>query len=523
MTTRTLPILFLIAISFCSSAQAPFSKWIVQSGDSVNVNSLAHADLTRLANGDLLNCTCRDVWGSFNKCRFVRTSSAGDPLQQWEVNAPYFDLNRVIEMADGSFACFGRLNYAALYLRLAVDGAVLVAKTYDITGIGITAPWSWHDAVQDPADRFTLAGDWAGMDYTGMIARIEADGTLIASNAIHIGTAGYTFFRSVARLSNGDHVFSGASNYPGYHPKTCLFRTDSLLTPQWAKAYPDSGYNYTYSKLLVLPGDNFRIMLRETTPGFIGSTLMLAADANGTPLWAKRRIPQPDYPNMTTWWKTAQLVNGNTIVVAGTPGSGSYDSFVQVLDTNGDELALREMNIPSPVVSCPGDGTTDFHLGGINHGPLGNSALSVGITKLDLGLDLCNTIDHSTTSEQWFPSVDTTWSSSVVPVAITDVLAQFTSYPTTAYSQIICLSTAANAVMEVPMRIAPNPAHDLVRISGSAIEQVEIVDAIGRVVLSRAFRNEAYIDLDIRSYTNGLYGLRIKTSDGWHSSKVVKE
>lgn len=47
-----------------AAAQNSFAKWIVQSGDSVNGNFLGHMDLTRRANGDLLNCTCRDDRGS---------------------------------------------------------------------------------------------------------------------------------------------------------------------------------------------------------------------------------------------------------------------------------------------------------------------------------------------------------------------------------------------------------------------------------------------------------------------------
>ena len=512
-----------IAIALCTYGQPSFSKWIVQSGDSVNDYFTGHMDLVRLSNGDLLNCTCRDLWGSLTKCRFVRVSPAGDPVQQWEVNAPYFDINKVIEMDDGSFACFGRLNYAALYLHLSASGMVLAAKTYEVTGIGITAPWTWNDAVQDPGDRFTLAGTWAGMDNTGMIARIEADGSLIASYLIQIGTAGYTFFNSVARLANGDHVFCGASNYPGYHPKTYLFRTDSLLAPQWAKAYPDSGYNYTYAKLLVLPGNNFRIMLRETDPNFIGGTLMVAANAAGYPLWAKRRIPQPDYPGMTMWPKTAQLVNGNTIVVAGSPGSGAYDPFVQVLDSNGDELLMREVDVPDPQVSCPGDGTNDFHLGGINHGPLGTGAYSVGITKLGLGLELCTTIDHSTGSELWFPSVETAWSSMLVPVTVTDEIAQFTSYPTSAYPQAICVSTGTTDVEDPATAIMPNPANDRITIQGEGILAIEVMDATGRVMLARSFRGAGPIDVGISDLVDGLYYVRVKTGDGWVSQKLIKE
>ena len=59
------------------SAQAPFSKWIVQSGDSVNTYALGHMDLVHLANNDLLQCTSRDAVGSLDKCRFGERQFAG--------------------------------------------------------------------------------------------------------------------------------------------------------------------------------------------------------------------------------------------------------------------------------------------------------------------------------------------------------------------------------------------------------------------------------------------------------------
>ncbi len=106
---------------------------------------------------------------------------------------------------------------------------------------------------------------------------------------------------------------------------------------------------------------------------------------------------------------------------------------------------------------------------------------------------------------------------------VTDVLPQVTSYLTTAFSQVICICTAVNEEVGSPMGIVPNPAHDLVRVSGSAIEQVDIVDATGHVLLSRAFRSGSSVDLDIRSLTIGLYYLRIKTDDGRISDKLIKE
>lgn len=527
---RSIGAILLVIQGATVSAQTSFSKWIVQSGDSVNDNFLGHMDLTRLANGDLLNCTCRDEWGSYEKCRFVRISPTGDPVQQWEVSmmgggSPNsIWLNKVIERSDGSFACFGRYGYASLYLQLDPGGNVIAATSYEITGIGVIAPLEWNDAVQDPGGRFTLAGDWGGMNNNAMMARIEADGTLLSHHLIQIGTQGYTYFHDVERLANGDHVFCGASNYTSFHPKTYLFRTDSLLTPQWARAYPDSGYNYTYAKLHVLPGNDFRITLRETDPGFVGGTLMVAATSAGTPLWAKRRIPTAGYPSMNMWPKTAQLVNGTTMMLSGGAGAGAsgHDEFVQLLNTNGDELAMVELDIPTPVVGCLGDADT-YYLGGMNHGPLGLGAYSFGLTQLDLDLDLCSPVSQTTGSQTWFPSTDTTWSEVAVPLTVTDVTSSFTSAPTTAYPVTICLSTSVTTHEQQDLAVVPNPASDRVTIQAVGIEHVEITDAIGRVVLARSLRAADAVDLDLHSLAPGIHHVRALTNKGWVGGKLIKQ
>lgn len=76
-------------------------------------------------------------------------AAGGSPNSFW--------LNKVIERSDGSFACFGKYGYTALYLRLDAGGTVIGATSYEITGIGVIAPLEWNDAVQDPGGRASSA------------------------------------------------------------------------------------------------------------------------------------------------------------------------------------------------------------------------------------------------------------------------------------------------------------------------------------------------------------------------------
>ena len=522
---HTLSILFSIS-ALMATAQAPFSKWIVQSGDSVNNTTPSNSRMPflPLTSGELLYCACRSP--SFvDRCRFTRLSTDGDPLGQWEIQAPSlinnsFQIHQVIELADGSFACFGHYDYWALYMRIAQDGTILTAKSYSVVGIGILAPIHWNDAVQDAAGHFVVAGQWGGASPTGMISRIALDGTLLGSGFIDIGSASYTFFHSLVRLPDGDIVFHGSSNFLGNHASTYLFRTDSLLSPEWARAYPDSGYSYSISRVFRLDDGSYRMVLRTLDPNNIYAPLVVAAAADGTPMWGRRRIPPASYPNMIVFANSPQMV-GDTIVLVGDAWSGNQE-FVELLDTDGDELLMGEVEMPSPVASASLS-AAQLHIAGYDQGPLGSGSRSLGITRLDFDLAHCGTIYHSTGSSMWVPGMDTTWSLVTAPVTVTDVLTEFLSYPTTAYSQMICTSTGISIENEPAPVILPNPASDRINIRSEGIETVEIIDATGRVMIARSLRGEGSVAIELSSFASGIYHVRIETMDGWRSEKVIKE
>lgn len=518
MLTRFITFLCCTLLALTTSAQPSFAKWIVQDGDSDHDWFLNRGGLIRLANGELLQFTNRDTLGVQDKCRFVRLSPEGEPLQQWEVHAPWVNINAVIEQSDGSFACFGSKNYSALYLHLSATGTPLLAKTYDVTGMGIIAPWRWNHAVQDNVDRFTMAGEWVGSDHYGMIARIHADGSLEAHDLIRVGDDNSQIF-SVERLPNGDHVFCGSTNHGNFHARTFLVRTDSVLNVQWAMAYPDSGYNYTYTKLLVLPNGQYRILLRNTDPAFNGSTLMVAVGSTGFASWAMRRLPTGSMPSMTTWPGTAHLANGD-IVVGGVGDGGAR--FVQVLNTSGGEEELGELDIATPFWGCAGDSGTSY-LGGMGFGPLGVGAYSVSLTHVDPTLDLCGTVYHSTTSEQWFPSTVPGWNSTLANVSVTDVLGDFTSYPTTAYSTVICTAMEVHGPEQHDVTLYPNPVSDFVTALGVGITRVELIDATGRAVPASVSIGASAAVVEMPGSAPGMYICRVLSASGWHQLKVYKE
>jgi hypothetical protein len=72
--------------------------------------------------------------------------------------------------------------------------------------------------------------------------------------------------------------------------------------------------------------------------------------------------------------------------------------------------------------------------------------------------------------------------------------------------------------------IFPNPVREMVYIGGEAdIFQIDISDISGRSLPVEAFRSESTTQLDLKNFHKGIYLLRIQTSQGMYTRRLVKE
>jgi hypothetical protein len=71
-----------------------------------------------------------------------------------------------------------------------------------------------------------------------------------------------------------------------------------------------------------------------------------------------------------------------------------------------------------------------------------------------------------------------------------------------------------NELVEAKVNIFPNPASSVIHAnSNSEIRQIELVNMVGALVLSREM-NDGNTSIDVSSFNNGLYFLRMHTADG---------
>lgn len=75
-----------------------------------------------------------------------------------------------------------------------------------------------------------------------------------------------------------------------------------------------------------------------------------------------------------------------------------------------------------------------------------------------------------------------------------------------------------------PIQVFPNPAHDQVRIDlRNGKGTLEIFDAFGRLVHTQMVVDQPLMDLDINSYSAGLYIIRYSTNSGVNTMRLVKQ
>lgn len=94
-------------------------------------------------------------------------------------------------------------------------------------------------------------------------------------------------------------------------------------------------------------------------------------------------------------------------------------------------------------------------------------------------------------------------------------------------AKLISISLGTGEVTEINHRliIQPNPAGDMIRckVPHSPVRQVEIIDAVSRIVLIPDFKNNGNeIFIHVKNLPSGLYLLNVNTTDGVWQGKFVK-
>ena len=75
-------------------------------------------------------------------------------------------------------------------------------------------------------------------------------------------------------------------------------------------------------------------------------------------------------------------------------------------------------------------------------------------------------------------------------------------------------------VRTLTARIYPNPTTGILNVEADGLRKVEVIDAVGRVVISQNSQNDASVNMS--ALNNGIYSVRLTTTDGILVKKVAK-
>ena len=518
MPPLRLPLASLVLIAHSAMAQTDLAQWLLLGNDS-GTTFQGREDLVREVNGGLLACFAQADSTTTTRLRFVRMDANMVPLAQWDIDADTMEvqMKRMVPLADGSTACFGRYEGQAFYLLLDPTGQPTEAKTYTPPSGGAI----WNDAVEDGANGFMVGGQ-RSLGSQGARARLAADGSLQGGELYTVG-GDLTPFHSMHRTADAGYLYTSGVNANGPEGRIKVVRTDSAGTLTWARTYVDSLAAHSFADVFELGDGTLRVISRYQSAARSGLS-MLALASDGVVLWARKRLSLPPHGFLTQVAAETVLLGDTAFLVFGEDANDA--PFVQIVDTESATLALGFPQLPvSQLVKAVHGDANDVYLMGTGPGLTLNSG-TVAMLMIHAGADLtfCTADPFTTNQGGWIPRVDTAYTTDTATWVVTDVLPSLTMQPGTVTVEVTCVSTSVAAPEgNASFTLAPNPARDEVRIVGVDLTDMEIVDGTGRLVLSRSFHGEGSVVVDIRHLARGLHYVRIKTGAGWQSGKLIKE
>jgi len=84
-------------------------------------------------------------------------------------------------------------------------------------------------------------------------------------------------------------------------------------------------------------------------------------------------------------------------------------------------------------------------------------------------------------------------------------------------------SSLTNTPLNNKIDIYPNPSSGIITIGGDNIQNVEVLDINGKVVLQTNSLNQSNLSIDISNQSKGIYFIRVITSKGTEIRKIVFE
>lgn len=489
-----------IAAQF-QNAFTEMARW--DNGDVIRVDQMSNAD----DHGLNLYRTAAD--GSL---RWAKRIASGGWIRH---------LNEVAALPDGTALIGGRgMTQAGFLLRVDSTGALIMARAFDLGGT------TWPDAFQVRTDSTVrVAGYLNGLGGGGWMATMDmndgnvhdafrltqtAFGTNWPSTTMHVLPDGNTVYIARRQLFQGSGVM------------ICVLDTSDTVLWCNSISITDSTTLDPLGSVMLADG-SIRIVCRYYE-SFDDPELpvVVALSPTGEPLWVEK-IDFSGPNHIVTVHGIVQL-SDTTFALLGNRWNGGRPAATLVMNAGGAVLGTHTLNAakcdlreaflePTGEVVASGNGSITGIIG-----------WNCGLIRFLPDAPFCGDFDLLSSVAPLTMTIGDTAAQGPLVVNSSDILADLLITDQDLDTYVPCSSTnMLEAAPDSAIIIWPNPAHDVLQVSGPAMQQLEILDAIGRLILTRSFQGSRSAGLDIGGLVPGLYHVRLRTDAGWISTKLVKE
>lgn len=378
----------------------------------------------------------------------------------------------------------------------------------------------------------TDAGDFGGYDVYLMKTDMNGD-TLWTKT---FGGADWDFGYSVEETSDNGFIIGGTTYSFGKGEQMYLIKTDANGDTAWTKTYGGTGQEN--AKCVAQSNDEGYILIGYTDSYGAGAKdiYLLKTDANGDSLWSKTfgtvNDDEGSFVDVTSdggfilCGSSDNYQDGKTYAFyAKLSSSGSEDWIKYIGSSNGNEYPNVIRQTPdggyaySGYVSGTGAGAKDFRL--LKFDSWGN--WTWGRTAGGIKDDIAYSMQVTTDGGFILAGMSKNFGNDMVNAMVlkTDTIGGY-------YNPVVIGVNELNITEN--FQIFPNPTSNFANIkipdelTNSDIS-IQLADASGRMIfsnLSKTFGpNNNLIALDISSYENGIYFLKIECSKGSSTKRVI--
>jgi hypothetical protein len=427
------------------------------------------------------------------------------------------------ELPGGDFLLFG-MDQRPVIVRLDALGA-LVSVNRRNGDLGRYETVIWEN------DSTLLA---LGIDeITGgrqlLMSRFDPTGGHLGSQGIRIDGRGATGISATRSTAGGvlicaaghDTLLGGWST----QATACSVKLDSAGGVEWAKRYIFPGKLISPVGMAELSDGSILIGgIVSWFPAPPRYLLLMRTAADGDTLW-QRQLNLDLAPDTFLYPRAFVAISDTSFLFTG--WMGDYRGFALRVDEQGLIGPAARMT-----ASLTLDRTIRTSAGDI---VIPASDLPTGNFSGGVGLGLWRTDDPfallcSEPLDIGYTDFDVDVGQGFVTQAVTmtfdDITAQCTQTTPTMMAYDPCVpggQTTIDPDGAADMEIWPNPASEVLFIRGDGIQGVELLDATGRVLLSRSMRNNERVEIDTAPFACGVYHLRVKCANGWRGRTIVKE